>query len=274
MLYNLKKYLEKRIRPTSFLGFFVYNIYYNLGSFYKQFYFFYKKGDHYMGYLWIYGKEKYKFHLSCKSAIAFIYELYIKNLYLDKLKLNKGDYVLDVGANAGLFAVLASKEVGNNGKVICFEPSKDNIVNIKKNLKFNNIKNVIIIPKGTYSKKTELKFYIHNEDFCNSIFEDEFKNEKNIKKILKIKVDTVENILKSFKVDYRKINFVKLDNEGAEFETLKGMKKLLKMKRLKLIVPDLKKDDNIYLDVLKILKDNNFKILNNKLPRVFSYKNE
>lgn len=274
MFYNLRKYLEKKIRPTSFIGFFVYNVYYNIGSFYKQFYFFHKKGDHYVGHLFVYGKEKYKFHLSCKSAIAFIYELYIKNLYLDKLKINKGDFILDVGANAGLFAVMAAKKVGLTGKVICVEPSEDNIVNIKRNLKYNNIKNVTIVPKGTYSKKTELKFYIHNEDFCNSIFEDEFKNEKDIKKVLKIKVDTVENILKNLKIDYKTISFVKLDNEGAEFETLKGMKKLLKKKKLKLIVPDLKKDDNIYLNVLKILKDNNFKILKNKLPRVFSYKNE
>ena len=88
MILKLRKFFEKKIRPTSFLGFFVYNIYYNLTTFYKQFYFFHKSGDHYVGHLFVYGKEHYKFHLSCKSAITFIYELYIKNLYFDKLKLN------------------------------------------------------------------------------------------------------------------------------------------------------------------------------------------
>lgn len=268
---SIRYWLQKKIRPTSVLGFFVYNIYYNLFTFYKQLYFFYPQKNYYVGHLFVYGKKHYKFHLSCKSAITFIYELYIKNVYLKNINLDEGDYVLDIGANAGLFSVMASEVVGSFGKVISIEPSKDNVSNIKKNFKYNYVNNGVIVNKGTYFKKDTLKFYLHEQDFCNTMYEDEI-DKGNISGKVIIEVDTVENILANLKIDFNKINFIKIDNEGAELDTLKGMKNILKNKNLRVLIPDLSKDDKIYPEILLYLKERDFKIKKNELPRIFAFK--
>lgn len=271
MSISFRKKVQTYIRPTSKLGLLLYNFYYNLISFHKKLYLYYPKNDYYIGKLLRYGKKSLRFHLSCKSAITFIYELYIKNLYLKDFPINKGEIVLDIGANAGLFSVLASEKVGDTGKVICFEPSKDNIKNIKKNFKLNNIKNSIIIPKGTYSYKKDFEFYIHKEDFCNSIYQFDENKDKIIKKT-NIQTDTVENLLKEKDINLKDIKFIKIDNEGAELETLKGMKNILENSNLRILIPDLKKTDKIYNPIVKLLKEKGFKIKNKELPRIFAVK--
>jgi len=174
----------------------------------------------------------------------------------------------------GLFFILCAKEVGEEGKVIAIEPFEDNIKNLEKNLKFNNINNVIIVPKGTFHKPETLNFYIHAESFCHSIKTDELKiNPQKIKKIIKIKVDTVENVLNELNIPYYKIKFVKIDNEGAELETLKGMKNILsKNKDIKIIIPDLEEDDNNYKEILDLLIENGFKIHTKYLPMIYAEK--
>ena len=48
--------------------------------------------------------------------------------------LKNGDIFLDIGANIGLFSLLASKLVGEQGKVISFEPSVDVFLRLKENI--------------------------------------------------------------------------------------------------------------------------------------------
>ena len=52
-------------------------------------------------------------------------------------KLKKGDIFIDVGANEGMFGILAGKLVGHTGKVYCIEPLPRNISILKKNVSEN-----------------------------------------------------------------------------------------------------------------------------------------
>lgn len=56
--------------------------------------------------------------------------------------LRPGDTFIDVGANIGYFALLASKLVGERGRVIAFEPVPPTVVELRKNLLRNNTTNV------------------------------------------------------------------------------------------------------------------------------------
>lgn len=53
--------------------------------------------------------------------------------------------VLDIDANIGIHTLLFSKLVGQQGKVIAFEPNKLNLKRLKFNLSLNNIKNVQVV---------------------------------------------------------------------------------------------------------------------------------
>ncbi len=48
-----------------------------------------------------------------------------------------GDVVLDVGANIGVFSLLAAKRVRDRGRVIAFEPVERNIARFMQNMKLN-----------------------------------------------------------------------------------------------------------------------------------------
>ena len=52
------------------------------------------------------------------------YEMLIRRDYLRHgIQLGAGDTVIDIGANVGLFAILAARIVGPQGRVFAFEPA-------------------------------------------------------------------------------------------------------------------------------------------------------
>lgn len=63
---------------------------------------------------------------------------------LSKSLISKNDVVLDVGANVGLHTLLFSKLVGEEGKVVAFEPNELNLQRLKLNISLNSISNIQI----------------------------------------------------------------------------------------------------------------------------------
>ena len=57
--------------------------------------------------------------------------------------LDVGWCFVDVGANCGLFSIMASKRVGRNGLVVAFEPCDTTFAHLKRNLRLNGTRNVI-----------------------------------------------------------------------------------------------------------------------------------
>ena len=70
--------------------------------------------------------KNYRIKYNDPHDIAAVIECYILDVY-ESRNIRKGDMLIDIGAGIGEFAVLASKLVGNNGKVIAIEPSPDDL---------------------------------------------------------------------------------------------------------------------------------------------------
>jgi len=85
-------------------------------------------------------------------------ELEIKNIFLDNIQ--NGDVVFDVGANVGEYSLLASKKVGNDGKVICIEPNPLALQELSANIELNYFTNLEIL-NCAVGKKTG-KSIIHD----------------------------------------------------------------------------------------------------------------
>jgi FkbM family methyltransferase len=68
-------------------------------------------------------------------------------MVLDTL-VNPGDRVVDVGANRGSFALCASRRVGENGRVICFEPNPGCVTALMKAIEANSITNIEVFNVG------------------------------------------------------------------------------------------------------------------------------
>ena len=58
-------------------------------------------------------------------------------------RLRAGDVVVDVGANAGLYSVLAARRVSPGGRVFAFEPSADEFARLAWALSANRVENVM-----------------------------------------------------------------------------------------------------------------------------------
>ena len=107
------------------------------------------------------------------------------------------DSKIDIGVGIGEFSVLASKLVGEHGKVISIEPSPEDFETLLVNLKTNKCHNVIPLNLAISDKPEKL-----NLEFKGKTFESN--------------ADSLANILKTLDIDLRKIRFIKMDIEGGE----------------------------------------------------------
>ena len=71
-------------------------------------------------------------------------ETWLQQDYLGpRLRLSRGDAVIDVGANIGCFTLFAARRVGPRGRVISVEPDAETFAQLQHNLQANGVRNVV-----------------------------------------------------------------------------------------------------------------------------------
>jgi FkbM family methyltransferase len=138
--------------------------------------------------------------------------------------LQPGMTVLDVGAHHGLYTLLSSKLVGPSGRVISFEPSPRERKQLVRNVRINFCSNVMIEPYALGKEPARNNLYVVEgaEDGCNSL-----RPPVVVSRTSTVRVDvvTLDQIVPKLRVT--KVDFIKLDVEGAELDVLKGALGLL-----------------------------------------------
>ncbi len=129
----------------------------------------------------------------------------------------------------GAFAIYAAKIVGERGRVIAFEPDKNNYDILLKNIYLNDLRNVIPLNRGLWSESTTLRFKSSNGENSSLFFEDDQSCD-----IIEVDVVSLDDELSALKI--RKLDFIKMDIEGAELEAIKGAKEILKNNRVNLAI--------------------------------------
>ncbi|MEM3549514.1 MAG: FkbM family methyltransferase [Candidatus Bathyarchaeia archaeon] len=87
-----------------------------------------------------------------------IYEKGTTKLYIDNMK--KGATVLDIEAYCGYYSIIASRLVGNEGKVFAFDPHPDNYKLLTRTVSFNKLNNVVPINKAVSDKTGRAKLFL------------------------------------------------------------------------------------------------------------------
>ena len=148
--------------------------------------------------------------------------------------LKNGSAFIDGGANIGFFSLIASKIVEPTGVVFAFEPTPLTSMYLKKNIKINRAKNIIVSENGLSSTQKKLSFFLSDNPEGNSIINDETKKSYNGNKIIKISTISIDKYCEINRI--KKIDLIKLDIEGQELEAIKGAKKTLMInKNIKVI---------------------------------------
>ena len=145
-----------------------------------------------------------------------------------QVNLKQGNIVLDIGAFIGLSSMIFSKKVGEEGKVYAIEPVMHNI--IRQNIEGNNINNVYVIPKaiGNEVGKTEIEISDYGGDA--SITRREYTKDYYKKKKI-IELTTLDFLVKELELE--RIDFIKIDIEGAEELAIRGADNIIKQFRPK-----------------------------------------
>jgi FkbM family methyltransferase len=138
--------------------------------------------------------------------------------------LQPGMTVLDLGAHHGFYTLVASKRVGARGKVISFEPSPRERRALRLHLLLNRCRNVEVEELALGDEDTESDLFVV-EDYasgCNSLRRPDVQASTST---LRVRVSCLDSWLA--KRDIGRVDFIKLDVEGAELNVLKGASRLL-----------------------------------------------
>lgn len=140
---------------------------------------------------------------------------------LFRQSLTEGMTVVDIGANIGYYTLLASRLVGNNGKVFAFEPELENYALLVRNIKLNGYENVIPVKKAVSSRTGKADLFLNKENGAHGFLPDR----EGI-----VGVTTVETVSldQYFKGREHPIDVIKIDVEGAELAVLQGMSNIIR----------------------------------------------
>lgn len=141
--------------------------------------------------------------------------------------LKEGDVIIDVGANSGLYSIFYSRLVGPSGVVHAFEPDPKTYALLLENLKLNNCKNVIAHNIALSNKESIIEMMSFTQPGLKLQSGDSFKYMKEVG--IDAASTSSQQKIKAFKLDdlnefdsISKIDFIKIDVEGAELLVLQG----------------------------------------------------
>jgi FkbM family methyltransferase len=174
--------------------------------------------------------------------------------------LRPGMTVLDIGAHHGLYTLLASKRVGRSGRVIAFEPSPRERSRLMRHLRVNRCGNVEVQPFALGDRAGEANLFLveGEHDWCNSLRVPNIGERTSAIRVELRRLDDVLQMLGQPRVD-----FIKLDVEGAELSLLQGAGRVLKSESRPVIlaeVQDVRTAPWGYLarDIVRFLADANY----------------
>jgi len=151
-----------------------------------------------------------------KNAAGVFMEIFQDEVYEQVWKLNPGDVVLDIGAYVGMFTVKASRIVGEHGKVVAIEPSPENHAMLVGNCR--GLDNTILVKKAVMVRGGVGKLYYSKSAAANSLV-------VRWKEYVKVETITLDDLMSELGLE--KVDFIKVDAEGAELDVLKGAKRTL-----------------------------------------------
>ncbi len=208
------------------------------------------------------GKYKIWFRRCSAYSSADIYtEIFKENdhLSIPEFSGKDADLVVDIGANEGYYT-LKIKQNNPMCKVMAIEPNPLAFEILKKNIESNKIQGVILVNKAICNRNGKMTLEIVESVSAIGGRDVRVIDRPWLKKemIRKIKVDciTLERLFRIYNID--RVDILKLDIEGMEFDILKNSKNILDKVR-KIVVEW--HSEKIRDNVKRFLKKNGFNLL-------------
>lgn len=154
-------------------------------------------------------------------ALGF-FEYKLTKFLLKNLK--EDEVFIDIGAHLGYYSLLASRLVGEKGRVIAFEPTPSIFKILEKNTR--NKSNIIAKQKALFNKINRIKFidYGLRDSVLNTWKKRTVDFLKNKGEEISVEAITLDMFCNENNI---RPHFIKLDTEGSESLVLEGMSNIL-----------------------------------------------
>ena len=140
--------------------------------------------------------------------------------------LNRGQVVLDIGANRGNYTSFFARKVGPKGRVYAFEPVPETCDELR--IRCLNLDNVCVYQVGLSDVCGPATIHIPGNDFAQASLEiqtDGSWAKGDMVRHIAIDLRTLDSWVRE--VGLERIDFIKIDVEGAEMRFLRGARDTL-----------------------------------------------
>lgn len=128
----------------------------------------------------------------------------------------------DVGANIGFFALLGARLVGESGKVVAFEPVRENAEAIRRNADLNGFDHVVVVEVALSSRTGEAELVLAAHPGGAALRESAMPPDATT--TTTVPTATLDSLVQ--RSDFPPPDIVKIDVEGAELAVLDGMSRV------------------------------------------------
>lgn len=174
--------------------------------------------------------------------------------------MQPGDTFIDIGANEGLYTLLAAARVEEAGKVVAIEPSPREFERLCSNIESNSFSSrTVVIDQALGSEAGWASFAVAAEEHGGqNAFVDLIAPNISIAQVRATPLLTLDMI--AARLQPRRIDFVKLDVEGAEVEVVEGGMMVLEEHRPIWIAEVGRSGSPSRGTVERLFRDNNYRI--------------
>ncbi len=139
--------------------------------------------------------------------------------------MDKDSVIFDIGANLGWYGINISKLLPDS-KVYFFEPVPETIARLKNNLMLNDIDTQRVCSCGLYSQNTKSKFYY--DVIASGASSLANLKERETTRVIEVELRRMDDIVREFGIN--RLDFIKMDVEGAELYAIQGGEKTIESK--------------------------------------------
>lgn len=143
-------------------------------------------------------------------------------------KILPGMTVLDIGANIGYHTIFAAFLTGHSGRVLAVEADSRIAKIVDENVKRNSLKNIVVVAGAASGRDGTIRFGQARTSGWSGLYCPDPVD------WIEVQTFTIDSLVDKLRIE--KVDFIKIDVEGAEKEVLAGMQGLLRRQRPALLI--------------------------------------
>ncbi len=192
-----------------------------------------------------------------RDAVKILSDIFIQREYALFFPFYEKVTIVDIGAHYGYFALFAAKNVAKNSQILCFEPSCKNFDILSKNVVNQTSPRIVPVNAAVSDKIGTAKLSLAPNSFNHNLTE-RTKEKDNLESV---KTITLEHLMNEHQLD--KIDFLKLDCEGAEYAILFSTPKIVldQIQTISMEFHDSRDPDHSPNQLYNFLEKNGFRVV-------------